>query len=166
MELMARQHIKNLQGTFMYKNTSLFDFKIEGARLGYLYEHNRYKNYIYYPYFFRFSDTIEYGDINDYFKDNSVQDGAQDIRVYLELMGLLSYDLDELVKRTNGWNHIDCYWVRFYNFGATTFKQIKEQLYPIKTDVFLPDYQTLLRNTLKAQEISYNNLKNRPLHFN
>ena len=60
-----------------------------------------------------------------------VQDGAQDIRKYLNDMGLDFYDLDELVKRTNGHNFLNPLWFKFVGYGAKNYTELKEQDYPV-----------------------------------
>lgn len=131
MDFMEKHNIKNLTGTLMYEDTPLVDFDIVNERLVYVREYDRINNYKYYPVEFRFDDAVNYGDINDYFKHNVVEDGAQDIYEYLKTLGLRYYDLDEIVKRNNGYNHLGLRWVRFRNFGAKTWHDIKTQYYPI-----------------------------------
>ena len=131
MELMDRHHVKNMTGTLMYKDIPLFDFCIEHENLLFVHEYERFTNYKYYPAEFRFDDAVNYGDINDYFKHHVVEDGAQEIYEYLQSLGLHYYDLDEIIKRNNGYNHMNFIWVRFKNFGALTWNDIKTQRYPI-----------------------------------
>lgn len=131
MDFMEKHNIKNLTGTLMYEDTSLVYFNIVNERLVYVREYDRINNYKYYPVEFRFDDAVHYGDINAYFKHNVVEDGAQDIYEYLKTLGLRYYDLDEIVKRNNGYNHLGFRWVRFKDFGADTWHDIKTQYYPI-----------------------------------
>jgi hypothetical protein len=131
MDLMERHHIKNLEGVFMREDTPLVDFKIVNYRLVYVHEYDRQKNKKSYPAEFLFDDAITYGDLDDYFKNHVVEDGAQDIHNYLLSLGLKTYDLDEIVKRLNGNNFINFFWVKFSNMGARTWKEVMTQRYPI-----------------------------------
>lgn len=69
--------------------------------------------------------------MNDFFRRRVVQDYAMFIHEYLSGMGLDCYDFEELVKRNNGSNHLDSYWVKFDGIGASCYNDIWEQSYPI-----------------------------------
>lgn len=131
MDLMERHNIKNIEGTLMYKDTPLVEFCIVNYNTTYVKELNRKENFCIYPVEFMFDDAVTYGDLNDFFKHHVVQDGAQDIMEYLHALGLKHYDLDEIVKRKNGYNHVGYYWVKFKNRGATCWEEIRKQKYPI-----------------------------------
>lgn len=131
MDFMERHNIKNLEGILMYKDVPLVEFCIQNYRPIFIREFDREHNINMYPAEFLFDDAVTYGDINDYFKLHVVEDGAQDIHEYLKDLGLKTYDLDEIVKRNNGYNHLGFCWVKFKDFGATSWQGIKTQLYPI-----------------------------------
>jgi hypothetical protein len=117
----------------MREDIPLVDFKVVNCRLISVYEYDRANNMRLYPAEFMFDDAVTYGDLDDYFKNHVVEDGAQDIHNYLVSLGLKTYDLDEIVKRLNGNNFINFFWVKFQNMGAKTWKEIMTQRYPIYT---------------------------------
>lgn len=131
MDYMARHNIKNLKGILMYLDVPLVDFEIINGRVQYIREINRLEHKKHYPIEFLFTDAVEYGDINDFFKHSVVEDGSQDINLYLKALGLKYYDIDEIVKRKNGYNHLGRYWLKLDGIGAKCWKDIKEQDYPI-----------------------------------
>ena len=133
MDHMQRHNIKDLEGTFMYMDTPVVEFCIQNYCPVYIRELNRAENYCNYPIEFLFDESVTYGDLNDYFKHHVVEDGAQDIHGYLRTLGLHYYELDEIVKRNNGYNFLDLYWVKFKGFGAQNWHEIQTQSYPIYT---------------------------------
>ena len=50
---------------------------------------------------------------------------------YVKGMGLERYDFKELIKRNNGWNHIDLYWLKMNGIGASSWEEVQTQDYPI-----------------------------------
>lgn len=74
---------------------------------------------------------VSYNSFNEFFKYRVVLDNSQDIRYYLNSFNLAHYDFNELVVKNNGWNHLDYYWVRFTDKGASSWKEICTQRYPI-----------------------------------
>lgn len=45
-------------------------------------------------------------------------------REHLKKIGMDKFDFDEYIKKNNGNNNLDNYWVRFEDFGARNFSQI------------------------------------------
>lgn len=135
MDLMERHHIKNIKGILMFKDIALFHIEVVNYNLIKLVEYSRQQNFKYYPYEFTVPLTnglpLGYFHVDFFFKHRVVQDGAQDIRVYLNTMGLDYYDLDELIKRTNGHNFMNPLWFKFNNYGATQYSDLAEQSYPV-----------------------------------
>lgn len=124
---MAYQYyIYDLEGILCYKDIELFSFCIKDRKL-ISYEIISDK---YYPMDF-YVKGITYNSFNNFFKYRVVKDGAMWIRDYLDAAGLKHYDFEELVKRNNGWNHLDYYWVKFDGLGARNWEEIKSQYYPI-----------------------------------
>lgn len=76
---------------------------------------------------------MSYISINNFFQRRVVPDYAQDIKEYLEAIGLRYYDFEELIKRNNGGNHLDFFWVKFPDKGARCWNDILTQKYPIDT---------------------------------
>jgi len=131
MDLMGRHNVLNLSGMFMYKDIELVDFCIEHGCLTYLKEMNRAKNRCIYPAEWCVNEKIGYLEVNEYFKNHVVEDGAQDIRGYLDFLQLKHYDLDEIIKRNNGGYSVNFYWVRFKGYGAQTYKEMQEFIPPL-----------------------------------
>ena len=50
---------------------------------------------------------------------------------YVKGMGLERYDFKELIKRNNGWNHVDLYWLKMNGIGASSWEEVQTQNYPI-----------------------------------
>lgn len=125
---MEREYfIKNLEGVMYYQDTPLFEFKIENRELVHYKDISRLK---YYPCEPRMNG-VSYTSINNFFRRRVVPDYAQDIRDYLTAIGLDTYDFEELIKRNNGYNHLDFFWVKFKNIGAQSWHDICTQTYPI-----------------------------------
>lgn len=74
---------------------------------------------------------MSYRSLNEFFQRRVVQDYAMWLHDYLEGMGLPGYDFEELVKRNNGSNHLDEYWIKFDSIGAQCYDDIWTQKYPI-----------------------------------
>lgn len=124
---MAYQYfIYDLEGTLCFRNIELFRFCIQDRRL----ISYQVLSYDYYPHDF-YVAGITYTSFNNFFKYRVVKDGAMWIRDYLNVMGLKHYDFEELVKKNNGWNHLDEYWVKFDGIGARNWEEVKSQSYPI-----------------------------------
>lgn len=132
MDLMERHNILNLSGMFMYKDIALLDFRIERGCIVYACEIDRQQNKRLYPAEWGFTDKIGYLEINEYYKNHVVEDGAQDIQLYLKAMQMDYYDLDELIKRTNGICRLNGYWLRFSDgVGVQKFSEISDFIPPL-----------------------------------
>lgn len=84
----------------------------------------------FYPFEFRVLG-LSYEAFNNFFNKRVVRWYAQDLRMYLDTMGLKYYDFDALIKKMNGWDAIGCQWVKFENMGAKCWEDIQTQSYPI-----------------------------------
>lgn len=122
-------YLRDLTGTLHYKDTPLCYFSMVNREI---------VNSIIYTTDFLppeiYQLGINYSSINSFFQYRVVRDYAQYIGEYLESLGLKYYDFEEIVKRNNGWNHSDYYWMKFDYFGARGWKEIQTQEYPIYRD--------------------------------
>lgn len=121
-------NILNIQGILMYEDTPLIDFKISHCRLIYVKD---LSNRRYYPWEFT-EIGLTYEAFNTFFNDRVVMEHAQDIRYYLEDMGLKFYDFQALIKKMNGWDGVGNHWIKFDNMGAKCWSDILKQKYPIE----------------------------------
>lgn len=119
--------IRDLEGTLYYSDTPVIEFVIKDRELKYSKElsHGRY-----YPAEFDFMG-INYDSINHFFAERVVRYGAQEIEDYLDFLELDQYDFEKIVKKMNGWNALDNYWLKFNSTGAKNWSEIQKQHYPI-----------------------------------
>lgn len=125
---MEREYfIQNMEGTLYWKDTPLFDFHIRNRELV---SYRDLSNGQMWP-----AEPKTYGmsyrSINDFFRRRVVEDHAMFLMDYLDAMGLDHYDYEEMIKRNNGSNHLDNFWVKFEGLGAKNFDDICNQHYPI-----------------------------------
>lgn len=119
-------YLYDLEGTLYRQDNAIIEFKIQDRKLVY----EKVINPDLLPYDL-YNFGVSYHTFNEFFKHRVVLDGSQDIRDYLDCCGLKHYDFEEIVKLNNGWNHLDYYWVKFDGLGATCWKDILSQKYPI-----------------------------------
>lgn len=74
---------------------------------------------------------ITYAGINHFFAERVVRYGAQEIEDYLDFLELKQYDFEQIVKKLNGWNALDNYWLKFKGIGASSWNEVTTQRYPI-----------------------------------
>ena len=127
---MSREYfIKNMKGILHYQNMPLLDFEIKNRELvkgvdlsGQRYWPPEIKVW-----------GLSYVHLNDFFSRRVVPDNQMLLHDYLQAMNLESYNFEEMIKRRNGANGVDDYWVKFDGVGAKTFEEIRTQKYPIYT---------------------------------
>lgn len=119
--------INNLKGTMYCQDLALFEFEIKDRELVSYQDLSRQK---WWPMEAKVYG-MSYRSLNDFFRRRVVQDYAMWLQDYLKGMGLSGYDFEELVKRNNGSNHLDEYWVKFDRIGAKCYNDIWTQKYPI-----------------------------------
>ena len=51
---------------------------------------------------------------------------------HLKAIGMEEFNFDDYIKKNNGNNHLDNYWIKFKTFGAKCFAEICSQEYPVK----------------------------------
>ncbi|MBO5389457.1 MAG: hypothetical protein J6A59_15245 [Lachnospiraceae bacterium] len=118
--------IKNIEGTLCYFNIEVCEFSIKNKELIYFKDLSGGN---YYPWEIACFGP-SYRNFNDWFNRRVVKDGAQDIRKYLNDMGLEYYDFEELIKRNNGSNH-GPFWIKFKNVGAKSWDELQHTHMPI-----------------------------------
>ena len=64
---------------------------------------------------------INYGNINAFFQRRTMKEGCMFYREHLRAMGMERFDFDEYIRKNNGNNNVDNYWIRFPDFGAKRF---------------------------------------------
>lgn len=122
--------IKNMEGTLYWQDEPLIAFKIKNRRLESYQllqkEHLPVEMDVW---------GISYYNFNEFFKRRVVEDGAMLLSDYLDALKLDHYDFEQIVKRNNGSNHLDFYWVKFPNgVGVQKFDDIWNMAEPTIVD--------------------------------
>ena len=110
--------INNLKGVLYYLNTPLLDFEIKDRKLIKGVDLNGGKLF---PYELSVYG-ISYGNINDFFKRRTMRENCMFYREHLQAIGMEKFDFDEYIRKNNGNNNLDNYWVKFEDFGAERFE--------------------------------------------
>lgn len=100
--------LRDLSGTLVYDDTRLVEFSIVNGQLVHVRPCSNSKKY--WPCEFT-AYGLTYTAFNEFFKYRVVPDGAQDIREYLQALGLPKYDFEKIVKKMRGRNNVDKYWI-------------------------------------------------------
>lgn len=128
---MHREHfINNLKGRMYYKETPIFDFEIKNRELV---SYTDLSNQRFWPCEPKMNG-MSYAALNNFFRRRVVQDYAMWVDEYVHAMGLSEYNFEELVKRNNGNNMIDFFWIKFEGIGAKCWADVWKQEYPIYTE--------------------------------
>lgn len=112
--------INNLKGTLYYLETPLLDFTIENRHLTHYEDLNNTK--LFPPELAIYGVT--YGNINEFFLRRTMEEGCMLYREHLRAIGMDSFNFDEYIRKNNGNNNLDNYWVRFEDFGASSFAML------------------------------------------
>lgn len=119
--------INNLKGILYYLDVPLLDFEIKDRKLVKANDLNEGK--LYPPELALYG--ITYGNFNEFFERRTMKEGCMFYREHLKAMGMEKFDFDKYIMKNNGNNHLDNYWVRFNDFGAKSFYEIRYQEYPV-----------------------------------
>lgn len=114
------RQIRNLRGVLYYINTPLLDFEITDRRL--IKADNLSGGRFFPPELAVYG--VNYGNINEFFERRTMKEGCMFYREHLKAIGMETFDFDEYIKKNNGNNNLDNYWVRFEDFGARSFEEI------------------------------------------
>lgn len=76
---------------------------------------------------------VTYGNFNAFFQRRTMKEGCMFYKNRLKAYGMdkIRYDFDLYIKKNNGNNNLDNFWVKFEDFGATCFDDICNQDYPV-----------------------------------
>ena len=118
--------IFNLSGILYYLDTPLLDFSIKNRRLEYAKDLSGRR--LYPPELALYG--VSYANLNEFFERRTMKENCMFYREHLKAIGLKSFDFDTYIKKNNGNNHLDNYWVKFEDFGAKCFSDICSQKYP------------------------------------
>ncbi|MBE5898668.1 MAG: hypothetical protein E7279_03615 [Lachnospiraceae bacterium] len=114
--------INNLKGTLYYLETPLLDFTIKNRQLV---QYNDLNNMKLFPPELALYG-ISYGNINEFFLRRTMEEGCMLYKKHLRAIGMDSFNFDEYIKRNNGNNNLDNYWVKFENYGAKNFAMLTQ----------------------------------------
>ena len=121
--------IKNLSGILYYLDTPLLDFTVRDRRL--VRAVNLSDSRLFPPELAWYG--ITYGNLNEFFERRTMKENCMFYKEHLKALGLPDFDFDTYIKKNNGNNHLDNYWIKFEDFGAKCFADICEQEYPVIT---------------------------------
>lgn len=109
--------INNLEGILYYLDTPILDFKIENRKL--VQADNLSDGKFFPPELAIYG--ITYGNINSFFERRTMKEGCMYYREHLRNIGMDKFDFDAYIRKNNGNNNLDNYWVKFDGFGAKCF---------------------------------------------
>ncbi len=112
------RQIRNLKGILYYLNTPLLDFEVCDRELV---RAEPLSSGAYYPPELALYG-VTYGNLNDFFERRTMKEGCMFYREHLRNIGMEEFDFDEYIRKNNGNNAVDNYWVRFEDFGARCFE--------------------------------------------
>ena len=115
--------INNLRGILYYLDTPLLDFEIKDRTLVKAVDLNNGK--LFPPELAVWG--VSYGNINAFFERRTMKEGCMFYYEHLRAIGMERFDFDAYIKKNNGNNTLDNYWVRFPDFGAKRFKDIVDR---------------------------------------
>lgn len=112
--------ISDLKGILCYLNTPLLDFEIKNREL--IKAVNLSDSKFFPPELAVWG--ITYGNINAFFERRTMKENCMFYREHLKAIGMDRFNFDEYIRKNNGNNNLDNYWVRFEDFGARSFEEI------------------------------------------
>ena len=117
--------INNLKGVLYYLDSPLLDFEIKDRQLIKAIDLSGKKLY---PVELAVWG-VNYGNINAFFRRRTMKEGCMFYREHLKAINMERFDFDEYIRKNNGNNNIDNYWVRFEDVEARCFRDIAEHKY-------------------------------------
>lgn len=112
--------IRNLAGVLYYLDTPLLDFEIKDRKLLKAVDLNEGK--LFPPELALYG--VDYGNINLFFQRRTMKESCMYYREHLRNIGMDKFDFDEYIKKNNGNNNLDNYWVKFDGFGVKRFADL------------------------------------------
>ena len=112
--------ISDLKGILCYLNTPLLDLEIKNREL--VKAVNLSDSKFFPPELAVWG--ITYGNINAFFERRTMKENCMFYREHLKAIGMEKFNFDEYIRKNNGNNNLDNYWVRFEDFGARSFEEI------------------------------------------
>lgn len=120
--------INNLCGILYYLDVPLLDFQIKNRELVKAVDLSEGK--LFPPELALYGITYE--NINEFFLRRTMKEGCMFYREHMKAFGMERFDFDTYIMKNNGNNHLDNYWVKFEDFGARSFYDIRYQEYPVE----------------------------------
>ena len=117
--------INNLKGILYYLDIPLLDFEVKNRELIKAVDLNKGK--LFPPELAVWG--ISYGNLNAFFVRRTMKEECMFYREHLKAIGMERFDFDTYIRKNNGNNNLDNYWVKFPDFGARCFKDIAEHNY-------------------------------------
>lgn len=114
--------INSLKGVLYYLDTPILDFEIKDRDLIKAEDLSKKKLY---PYELA-RLGVTYGSINQFFRRRTMREGCMFYHEHLRALGMENMDFDLYIKKNNGNNHLDNYWVKFEDYGAKCFRDIAD----------------------------------------
>ena len=112
--------INNLKGVLYYLDTPLLDFEIKDREL---IKADDLSGHQLYPYELAMLG-VSYGSFVRFFQRRTIREGCMFYREHLRALGMDKMDFDLYIRKNNGNNHLDNYWVKFDDFGARKFSEL------------------------------------------
>ena len=112
--------INNLKGVLYFLDTPLLDFEIKDREL---IKADDLSGHQLYPYELAMLG-VSYGSFVKFFQRRTIREGCMFYREHLRALGMDKMDFDLYIRKNNGNNHLDNYWVKFEDFGATKFAEL------------------------------------------
>ena len=112
--------INNLKAVLYYLDTPLLDFEIRDRELIRAVDLNEGR--LFPPEIALYG--ITYGNINEFFERRTMKEGCMYYREHLRNIGMKRFDFDEYIRKNNGNNNLDNYWLKFDGYGARCFAEL------------------------------------------
>ncbi len=112
--------INNLKGILYFLDTPIMDFEIKERKLIKSQDLSGGKLY---PWELA-TLGVSYGSFNKFFQRRTMREGCMFYREHLRAIGMEKMDFDLYIRKNNGNNHLDNYWVKFEGFGAKKFEEL------------------------------------------
>ncbi|MBR3307328.1 MAG: hypothetical protein IKI75_08770 [Lachnospiraceae bacterium] len=114
--------IRNLKGILYYLDTPLLDFEIREREL--VRAEDLSGGRLFPPELAVWG--VSYGNINAFFERRTMKEGCMFYHEHLKAIGMERFDFDEYIRKNNGNNNLDNYWVKLPDGGARCFRDIAE----------------------------------------